>query len=69
LLRLDQYRSTDAEAVAWLLVARLSLIFVSFPRLAGRLGTVFAPADALAQRAKSDDMPDQARVAEEIGWG
>jgi transglutaminase superfamily protein len=56
------------EAVAWLLVARLSLIFVSFPRLARRLGTVVAPADARALQAKSDNKQGQARVAEEVGW-
>ena len=31
-----------------LLVARLSLIFISFPRLTRRLGTLVAPADARA---------------------
>ena len=56
------------EAVAWLLVARLSLIFVSFPRLARRLGTLVAPADARALRAKLDAKQDQARIAEEVGW-
>ena len=56
------------EAVAWLLVARLSLIFVSFPRLARQLGTFVAPTDARALRAKSDDKRDQARVAEEVSW-
>ena len=61
-------RALLIEAVAWLLVARLSLIFVSFPRLARRLGTLVAPADARALRAKSDDKHDQARVAEEVGW-
>jgi hypothetical protein len=61
-------RAVLIEAVAWLLVARLSLIFVSFPRLARRLGTLVAPTDARALRAKSDNEHDQARVAEEIGW-
>ena len=61
-------RAVLIEAVAWLLVARLSLIFVSFPRLARRLGTPVAPTDTRALRAKSDDKADQARVAEEIGW-
>ena len=61
-------RAVLIEAVAWLLVARLSLIFVSFPRLARRLGTLVAPTDARALRAKSDDKQDQARVAEEVGW-
>jgi hypothetical protein len=61
-------RAVLIEAVAWLLVARLSLIFVSFPRLARRFGTVVAPADPRALRAKSANEPDQARVAEEVGW-
>ena len=61
-------RAVLIEAVAWLLVARLSLIFISFPRLARRLGTLVAPADARALRAESDHKQDQARVAEEVGW-
>jgi hypothetical protein len=61
-------RAVLIEAVAWLLVARLSLIFVSFPRLARRLGTLVAPTDARALRANSDGKEDQARVAEEVGW-
>jgi Transglutaminase-like superfamily len=61
-------RAVLIEAVAWLLVARLSLIFVSFSRLARQLGTLVAPTDARAIRAKSDDMQDQARVAAEVGW-
>jgi hypothetical protein len=61
-------RAVLIEAVAWLLVARLSLIFVSFPRLARRLGTLVGPADARALRATLHDKQDQARVAEEIGW-
>ncbi|MGA8495784.1 MAG: lasso peptide biosynthesis B2 protein [Xanthobacteraceae bacterium] len=61
-------RAVLVEAVAWLLVARLSLIFVSFPHLARRLGTLVAPADARALRAGSDNKQDQTRVAEEVGW-
>ena len=61
-------RAVLIEAVAWLLVARLSLIFVSFPRLARRLGTLVAPADARALQAKSDNKQDEARIAEEVGW-
>ena len=61
-------RAVLIEAVAWLLVARLSLIVVSFPRLARRLGTLVAPTDARALRPKSDDENDQVRVAEEVGW-
>jgi hypothetical protein len=59
-------RALLAEAVAWLLLARLALVFVPFPRLARRLGTFVAPADArvLQDNAK----PDHALIAEEIGW-
>ena len=60
-------RAVLLEAVAWLLVARLSLIFVPFPRLARRLGTLVAPTDARALRATSDDR-DEAHIAEEVGW-
>jgi len=56
------------EAVMWLLLARLSLIFVSFPKLARHLGTLVAPTDARALRAKSDNPHDHAHLAEEIGW-
>src|ERR1700675_539132 len=56
------------EAVTWLLLARLSLIFVSFPKLARYLGTFVAPTDARALRAKSENPRDHAHVAEEIGW-
>jgi Transglutaminase-like superfamily len=61
-------RAVLIEAVTWLVVARLSLIFVSFPRLARRLGTLVAPTDARAQRVKSSKPHDQARIAEEVGW-
>jgi hypothetical protein len=61
-------RAVLIEAVAWLLVARLSLIFVSFPRLARRLGTLVAPTDARALLAKLGAKQDQARIAEEVGW-
>ena len=56
------------EAVTWLLLARLSLIFVSFPKLARHLGTLVAPTDARALRAKSQYPHDHAHLAQEIGW-
>jgi hypothetical protein len=61
-------RTVLIEAAAWLVVARLSLIFVSFPHLARRLGTLVAPTDVRALPAKSGNKPDQIRVAEEVGW-
>lgn len=56
-----------AEAVACLLAARLTLLFMPFPRLARRLGTFVRPGDARAT-AQATNAPDQARLAEEIGW-
>jgi|SRR5579862_3815667 len=59
-------RALLAEAVAWLLAARLAIIFVPFPRLARRLGKFVPPAAAASVRAGGS--PEQARLAEEIGW-
>lgn len=56
------------EAVACLLAARLALIFVPFPVLARRLGTFVPPADARTAQASNAATPDQARMAEVIGW-
>jgi hypothetical protein len=55
------------EAAAWLLLARLSLIFISFPRLARRLGTFVPPTDVRAAQAKAGSDGD-ARIAAEISW-
>lgn len=52
----------------WLLLARLSLLLVSFPRLARHLGTVVTPTDPRARHAASGNSPDAARLAAEIGW-
>jgi Transglutaminase-like superfamily len=57
-----------AEAVACLFVARLALIFVPFPRLARRLGTLVPPADPRAAQLRMAIGPGAARRAEEIGW-
>jgi hypothetical protein len=72
LIRLGQLgksrRALLFEAVGWLLLARLSLLLVSFPRLARRLGTVVTPADPRAQHAASVSSPEAASLAAEIGW-
>jgi len=72
LLRLGQVdnrrRALLAEAVAYLLAARLALIFVPFPRLARHLGTFVPPTDARAFATRTGIAPDQAQLAEEIGW-
>jgi hypothetical protein len=57
-----------AEAVACLLAARLSLVFVPFPRLARHLGTFVPPTDARALQARVKTSPEHAQLAEEIGW-
>ena len=59
-------RALVLEAVAWLWLARLALIFIPFPRLARRLGTLVAPDDTRALRAAAT--PDQTHLAGEIGW-
>jgi Transglutaminase-like superfamily len=56
------------EAVAWLLLARLALIFIPFPRLARRLGKFVPPGEARALQSKADTSPDHKHVAAEIGW-
>lgn len=57
-----------AEAVGWLLLSRVALLCIPFPRLARRLGTFVPPTDARALRAKVDGPQDEMRRAEEIGW-
>lgn len=59
-------RALLLEAVACLLLARLALIFIPFPRLARRLGSFVPPDDARATRAKTRG--PQAQLAEEVGW-
>jgi len=57
-----------AEAVTYLLAARLALIFIPFPRLAPRLGSFVPPTDPRAGEARMAAAPDQTKLAEEIGW-
>lgn len=60
-------RALVAEAVACLLAARLALLFIPFPRLAGRLGRFVPPGDARAATATAAGA-DEARLASEIAW-
>jgi len=62
-----QCRALVVEAVAWLLLARLALIFIPFPRLARSLGAFVAPNDARALRARSKGSREQIEFAEEVG--
>lgn len=64
----NRRRALLVEAVVCLLAARLGLIFIPFPRLARRLGTFVPPTDTRALQARGRTSPDDARLAEEIGW-
>ena len=64
----NRRRALLAEAVSYLLAARLALIFIPFPRLARHLGTFVPPTDARAAQASAGAAPDQAQLAEDIGW-
>lgn len=61
-------RALVVEAVAWLLLARLALIVIPFPRLARHLGTFVTPTVARALQTKSKRSQDDTRRAEEVGW-
>jgi hypothetical protein len=54
------------EAILCLVAARLALIFIPFPRLAGWLGTFVPPSDPRASRANM--AREQSLLAREIGW-
>ena len=62
----NRRRALVLEAVACLLLARLGLIFVPFPKLARRLGDFVPPSDPRAAAAR--ERTAQAPTAEEIGW-
>jgi hypothetical protein len=64
----NRRRALLAEAVACLLVARLALIFIPFPRLARGLGTFVPPTDPRAVAIRQGSAPNQTLSAEQIGW-
>ena len=64
----NRRRALLLEAMAWLLLARLALIFIPFPRLARNLGRFVTPTAARALQAASTRSDDDARLAEEVGW-
>ena len=61
-------RALVAEAVLCLLLARLGLIFVPFPKLARRLGVFVPPSDPRVLSARAEAPREQAVLAREIGW-
>lgn len=67
-LRLSGYRrALLVEAAACLLIARVSVRIIRFPRIARRLGTFVSPTDARAD-AKSTTSHSDHLVAREIRW-
>jgi hypothetical protein len=64
----NRRRALLAEAVAYLFAARLALIFIPFPRLAPHLGTFVPPAEARAYAVRTKTAPEEAQLAEDIGW-
>jgi hypothetical protein len=56
------------EALVGLVAARFALLFLSFPRLARRLGTLVLPSDPRVLETEKTVSPGQGRVAEDIGW-
>lgn len=61
-------RALVIEAVTCLLLARLGLLFVPFPKLARRLGDFVPPSDSRAMAARKSGAQADAALAEEIGW-
>jgi hypothetical protein len=64
----NRRRALLPEAVAYLLAARLALIFVPFPRLAPHLGSFVPPTDPRAVAVRTATAADQTQLAEDIGW-
>jgi hypothetical protein len=64
----NRRRMLLGEAVVWLLLARLALLFIPFPRLARHLGTFVPPTDPRALQVMSKGSHEYARIAEEVGW-
>ncbi len=60
------HRMLLLQAVVWLAVSRLALIFVPFRVLAARFGTFMPPAVAVAAPASLD--AEQSALAREISW-
>jgi len=57
-----------AEAMIWLLIARLALVFLPFPRLARGLGDLAPPADPRVAAAGAATTPRAAELAREVSW-
>lgn len=61
-------RALVTEAVVCLLLARLGLIVVPFPKLARRLGDFVPPSDPRSRASRAPGPREAAELAAEIGW-
>jgi hypothetical protein len=61
-------RALVIEAAVWLLLARVALLAVPFPKLARRLGAFVPPTDERVALAGRNGSAREARLAEEVGW-
>jgi len=61
-------RGLIGEAMVWLLVLRVALILIPFPRLARTMGAFVPPADPRVAAAAAATTRDAARLAREISW-
>ena len=61
-------RALLSEATAWLLLTRVALLVVPFPRLARHLGTFVPPTDVRVFQARSGGAPEQVRLVSEVAW-
>ncbi len=64
----NRRRALLPEAVAYLLAARLALIFIPFPRRARHIGTFVPPTDPRATLPRAAAGPDQTQLAAEVSW-
>jgi hypothetical protein len=64
----NRRRAFLAEAVVYLLAARLALIFVPFPRLARQLGSFVPPTDPRATLPRAAAGPNHTQLAAEVSW-
>src|SRR4029077_20765458 len=61
-------RALLIEAALWLLLARLAVALIPFPRLAPRLGTFVPPSDPQIAEQRFGGSDEHVLLAEEIGW-
>lgn len=61
-------RGLIVEAAAWLLITRLALLLVPFPRLARSLGAFVTPADPRVAQVAAPTTPEQADTARLVSW-